>query len=177
MPMNYKKLEDLSEDEWEKVCMKCGKCCMCKYSDNGIIHFSNYMCQYFDLKKGECSCYDTRFETAKGSCKKVSLELIKSELYLLPPSCAYRRLYEGRGLPHYHPLITGDPKSVEKAGETVKSLSVFPETIKNDKLLELLKKASQDHWDSLKIMEEASRLKEKFEIKFLESYPMKETAV
>ena len=37
----------------------------------------------------------------------------------LPPSCAYRRLSEGKDLPDWHPLISGDPDSVRRAGAAV----------------------------------------------------------
>ena len=34
----------------------------------------------------------------------------------LPNTCAYRLLYEGKALPEWHPLVSGDPDSVKKAG-------------------------------------------------------------
>ena len=37
----------------------------------------------------------------------------------MPATCAYRRLHEGRGLPDWHPLLTGDPGTVARAGISV----------------------------------------------------------
>ena len=38
----------------------------------------------------------------------------------LPPTCAYRLLSEGKDLPEWHPLITGDPDTVHLAGISVR---------------------------------------------------------
>jgi len=174
MRMNFyeKPLSELTDEEWEQICMRCGKCCMCKYSDGDVIHFSNHMCQFFDVKKGICSCYSNRFDVAGNECKKISIDLLEKYLNLLPPSCAYRCLYEGRGLPSYHPLLTGDPKSVENAGQTVKSLQIFSENAQSDAVLKLLKIAARKHWTEAEIMQKASEIFEKFKLRWLETYPM-----
>jgi len=171
--MNFyeKPLQELNDKEWEQICMKCGKCCMVKYYDKGITYFSNQMCRFFDIKKGLCSCYKSRFKMAKNDCKKVSIELLEKELYLLPPSCAYRSLYEGRGLPEYHPLLSGCQNSVEKAGKTVKNLPVFSENAQNDAVMDLLNTAHRLHWSEVKLMQKIAEIKDKYKLQLLEAYP------
>ena len=49
---------------------------------------------------------------------------IAQHAYWLPTTCAYKRLYEGAGLPQWHPLITDDPHSVHDAGVSVKGWTI-----------------------------------------------------
>jgi hypothetical protein len=39
--------------------------------------------------------------------------------YWLPSTCAYRLLAEGKELPEWHPLVSGDPDSVVRSGNTI----------------------------------------------------------
>ena len=145
---------------------------MCKYDGNDVIHFSNYMCRFFDIKKGLCSCYNDRIETANGGCVKVDMDLLENHLELLPPECAYRRLYEGRGLPSYHPLLTGNPNSAIEAGQTVMSLPVVPENAKEKALDTLLRNIKKYHWTSAQITQKLAEINEKYSLRWLESHPL-----
>jgi Uncharacterized conserved protein len=37
----------------------------------------------------------------------------------LPATCAYRLLAEGRPLPEWHPLVSGDPETVFTSGNSI----------------------------------------------------------
>ena len=48
----------------------------------------------------------------------------------MPPSCSYRRLHEGRGLPSWHPLRNKNKKSVmHKVGMSVRGKTVFDKDV------------------------------------------------
>ena len=56
-------------------------------------------------------------------CIELTKEKLES-LKWLPQSCAYRLLNEGKGLPWWHHLVSGDQNSVHAAGISVKDRCV-----------------------------------------------------
>lgn len=113
-----KTLEALNPQEWEMLCDGCGLCCLNRLQDEEDDHAPIYLtrvaCQCYDLEAGQCSDYANRFEKAEG-CMRLTVERV-AEYDWLPETCAYRRIYEGKPLPAWHPLITKDRHSVRPYG-------------------------------------------------------------
>ena len=115
-PFWRKPLEELTRTEWEALCDGCGRCCLVKLEDEdtGKIHFTDIACTLFD--SGACRCRDyPRRQRRVSDCVKLTPETVAATPWL-PPTCAYRLRLEGRDLPDWHPLVTGDPDSVHAAG-------------------------------------------------------------
>ena len=75
-------------------------------------------CKLFDA--GACACTDYANRKAQvPDCVKLTPGNIE-KLSWLPPSCAYRRLARGPRPPWWHPLVSGDPESVHRAGVSVR---------------------------------------------------------
>jgi hypothetical protein len=115
-----KTLEEMSRAEWESLCDGCGRCCLHKLRDelNDEISYTNVSCRLLDLESCQCSRYATRRRFVP-DCVKLTPKAL-AEIDWLPRSCAYRRLSEGRDLAWWHPLVSGDPDSVHKAGVSVR---------------------------------------------------------
>lgn len=114
-----KTLEELTTEEWEALCDGCGKCCLHKIEDedSGKVYFTCVACRLLDLEACRCLDYEHRSEQVR-DCVPLTLDMVRSITWL-PESCAYRRLAEGRGLAWWHPLVSGDPSSVQRAGISV----------------------------------------------------------
>ncbi|KAF0109666.1 MAG: hypothetical protein FD147_2139, partial [Chloroflexi bacterium] len=52
----------------------------------------------------------------------------------IPETCAYRLLAEGKDLPLWHPLVSGEPDTVHKAGISVRGKVVSAKSIHPDDL-------------------------------------------
>jgi len=129
-----KPLSAMSQDEWESLCDRCGRCCLHKLEDpdEGGIIFTNISCRLLNEKTCTCRSYLTRQKEVSGC-----LNLQQKETFqyaYLPKSCAYRRLYEGRTLASWHPLISENMNSVHQAGISVRSKVVCESQVKESEL-------------------------------------------
>ena len=108
-------LAELTQPEWEALCDGCGLCCLVKLEDEDTaeVVYTKVACKLLDTKTARCTDYANRQQHVP-DCLQLTPERVP-QLTWLPPSCAYRRLDEGKALPRWHPLITGDANSVRKA--------------------------------------------------------------
>lgn len=113
------RLEDLSTFEWESLCDGCAKCCLYKLEDIDTreVCYTNVHCRLLDVDTGRCTDYPNRSSRVP-DCVTITPEVLKDP-YWLPQTCAYRSLAEGRDLPEWHPLRSGDPASVVAAGHCI----------------------------------------------------------
>ncbi|WP_299071670.1 YcgN family cysteine cluster protein [uncultured Paraglaciecola sp.] len=131
-------LEDMTEKQWEGICDGCAKCCLHKFIDDESaeeakstdqiqagekIHYTNIACQLLNTKTCACTQYSERTRLVP-ECVKLTKSNLQ-DIFFMPQSCSYRRLYEGRGLPSWHPLLNKNKKSaMHKAGMSVRGKTV-----------------------------------------------------
>ena len=109
-------LDQLTRAEWEALCDGCGRCCLHKVedADTGEIEDTNVACKLLDCDTARCTNYRHR-RAFVPDCLRLTLSNVYT-INWLPDHCAYRRRAEGRPIPDWHPLLTGDPEAAIKAG-------------------------------------------------------------
>ena len=119
-----KSLSAMTRAEWESLCDGCGKCCVHKLEDEetGELMPTNVACRLLDRRTGQCSDYRHR-QAYVPECVRLTPARLK-QIDWLPSTCAYLLLAEGQDLPEWHPLVTGDPESVHRAGQSVRGWTV-----------------------------------------------------
>ncbi|HSG35226.1 MAG TPA: YcgN family cysteine cluster protein [Sphingomonadaceae bacterium] len=112
-------LPELRRAEWEALCDGCGRCCLHKIedADSGAISGTNVACKLLDTRTARCSDYRNR-KAHVPDCLRLTLKIV-NEVPWLPETCAYRRRAEGKPLPGWHYLVSGDREAVVRAGVSV----------------------------------------------------------
>lgn len=126
-----KTLGEMDADEWESLCDGCGKCCLHKFEDDdtGEISYTRVACRLLDLESCRCANYPARKKLV-ADCELLTPAKIKTFRWL-PSTCAYRLVAEGKDLPWWHPLVSGDPETVHAAGISVRGRAISESRARN----------------------------------------------
>lgn len=116
-----KTLREMTAPEWESLCDGCALCCLHKVEDEDTqeVFYTTVVCHLLDLDNCSCTEYQRRCQLVP-SCIKLAPEDVESFDWL-PGTCAYRLIHEGKDLPDWHPLVSGDPASVIHSNASVLS--------------------------------------------------------
>ncbi len=128
----------MTRREWESLCDGCGRCCLHKVEDTvtGEIFYTSVACKLLNRNTCRCRHYRDRHDHVS-DCIELRPEHT-GNLGWLPDTCAYRRLDEGKSLPEWHPLLTGDRESVHRAGISVRGKVKTAENVSEDEYEEHL---------------------------------------
>lgn len=127
-----KTLRDMSRAEWESLCDGCALCCLHKLEDEdtGEVYYTDVHCRYMDSNSCRCTVYESRHIKVP-SCVWLTPDQAES-FFWLPDTCAYRLLAEGKELHEWHPLVSGDPESVHRAGISLRGQGIADDKIPED---------------------------------------------
>lgn len=118
-------LSRMTPEEWEALCDGCGKCCLQKleYEDTGEVEYTRVACRLLDGETCRCTQYPIRRQFVP-DCVSLTPKTLPKVAYWLPATCAYKLLHQGRPLPDWHPLVTGDPESTHASGNSMRGRTI-----------------------------------------------------
>ena len=124
----------MSQDEWESLCDGCCRCCLHKLEDidTGLYFYTDVACRLLNSETCQCMNYPERRSQEQDCVMNTSDS--SEQIDWLPLSSAYRRLFEGRSLEWWHPLVSGNTDTVHHAGLSVCNRSVHEDTVSQEEL-------------------------------------------
>jgi uncharacterized cysteine cluster protein YcgN (CxxCxxCC family) len=141
-------LESLMDEEFEVTVKRDGSSCSMwhRQGDVGVcsrnldlkledeesqeVAYTKVACKLLDCQTASCRDYPNRKQHVP-DCIQLTPELLDT-IHWLPPSCAYRRLHEGKNLPRWHYLNTGSRQSILKAKKSAAGRCISEEEIQDD---------------------------------------------
>ena len=127
-------LTELNPAEWEALCDGCGLCCLIKLEDDESheVAYTKVACKLLNCETAQCSDYLGRMQQVP-DCIQLTPEKLQ-HIHWLPPSCAYRRVAEGRSLASWHYLISGNRQSIIQARKSAAGRCISEENVHEDDL-------------------------------------------
>ncbi|RVU81705.1 YcgN family cysteine cluster protein [Leucothrix sargassi] len=129
-------LEEMTKEQWEQICDRCGKCCLIKLQDEeedgGEVYYTDVACHLFDGDACQCADYKNR-QLRVPDCVQLEPGNLEA-LSWMPPSCSYRRLQQGRQLASWHHLVSGDVNLIHETKNSAMGRVVFERDIEDEEL-------------------------------------------
>lgn len=120
-----KTFTEMSHAEWESLCDGCALCCCHKTMDavTGVVSYSVAVCRHLGADN-RCQIYANRLQRVP-QC--VALTPTQPHFRQMPETCGYRCVAEGRDLPEWHPLKTGQSVLAQPSAVSVRNWPVLSE--------------------------------------------------
>ncbi len=114
-------LGELNAAEWEALCDGCGRCCLLKLEseETGEVRYTNVACRLLDPHSCRCTRYERRKRIVP-ACISLTTRTIAESASWMPETCAYRLRHEGKPLPSWHYLVSGDTETIHRHGKSVR---------------------------------------------------------
>ncbi len=131
-----KTLAQMTREEWESLCDGCAKCCLLKLQDEDDdsaepeTAYTDVACRLLDRDKCHCTDYEHRARRVP-DCIVLKPDNLDKVAKWLPGTCAYRRLWEGRDLAWWHPLICGETETLHHIGVSLRGRMVCERAVPN----------------------------------------------
>ncbi|MDQ6987255.1 MAG: YcgN family cysteine cluster protein [Mariprofundaceae bacterium] len=131
-----KPLNELNGEQWEALCDGCALCCMHKFEDedSGEMLYTDVACRLLDCTACRCTDYQKRRENVP-ECMDIR-SFTAAQYCWLPETCAYRLRFEGKPLPNWHPLMSGDAETVHSTGVSMRGCCVGEDEVAEHELVE-----------------------------------------
>ncbi len=135
-------LSAMKRREWESLCDGCAKCCLVKLVDEEASApasapedtlYTTVACRLLDLGTCTCTRYRERSRLVP-DCVRLTPETLPQVAHWLPATCAYRLIWEGKDLPWWHPLVSGEEDSVHRAGASLRGAMISESEVREDEL-------------------------------------------
>ncbi len=122
-------LKDMSQEQWESICDRCGLCCLNKLQDEDSddVYYTRVSCKLFDTQKCQCAMYADRKRLVKDCIQLTYKQLTHHAYKWLPETCGYKRLLDGKELPEWHHLNTGSTDKMHELGKSAKAVDPISE--------------------------------------------------
>ncbi|MBQ2017641.1 MAG: hypothetical protein II208_03920 [Alphaproteobacteria bacterium] len=87
-----KELQQMSPQQWDLICKRCGLCCLCKVCFGGKndkdTYYTTVHCDALNPVTKQCNIYEKRLKKKGNKCKKLDIKIILDG-ELVPRTCGY----------------------------------------------------------------------------------------